>query len=278
MKSNEVGQYWEANAAKWTEQSRAGFDVYRDALNTPAFLAMLPTIRGLSGLDIGCGEGTNTRLLAERGGKMTAVDIAPTFISNATETEKQDPYGISYRTADAAALPFPNGSFDFVTAFMSLMDMPDQEQVFREANRVIKANGFIQFSILHPCFVPSKRRTIRNDSGQATGVEINDYFSETNGEIESWWFSTLPEAQRIETEPFRVPRFHRTLSTWVKMICSAGLVIEALEEPRASAETARLYPTVADTTQIAPIFMHIRVRKTLGSEGRLASAQGQTRK
>ncbi len=47
--------------------ARAGFDVYRDALNTPAFLAVLPDVRGQRGLDVGCGEGHNTRLLAERG-------------------------------------------------------------------------------------------------------------------------------------------------------------------------------------------------------------------
>ena len=44
---------------------RAGYDHYRDGLNTPAFLAMLPETRGLSGLDIGCGEGHNTRLLVK---------------------------------------------------------------------------------------------------------------------------------------------------------------------------------------------------------------------
>ena len=37
-----VAAYWEANAEAWTRLARAGYDVYRDALNTPAFLEMLP--------------------------------------------------------------------------------------------------------------------------------------------------------------------------------------------------------------------------------------------
>ena len=37
---------------------------------------MLPDVRGLLGLDIGCGEGHNTRLLAGRGARVVAVDIA----------------------------------------------------------------------------------------------------------------------------------------------------------------------------------------------------------
>jgi hypothetical protein len=54
---------WNANAAAWTELSRAGFDRYRDLVNTPAFFGLLPQVDGLTCLDLGCGEGYNTRLL-----------------------------------------------------------------------------------------------------------------------------------------------------------------------------------------------------------------------
>jgi 2-polyprenyl-3-methyl-5-hydroxy-6-metoxy-1,4-benzoquinol methylase len=87
MKRSEVAEHWEANADAWTRHVRAGYDIYRDALNTPSFLAMLPPITGLSGLDIGCGEGTNTRRLARLGARLHAVDIAPTFIRHAQATE-----------------------------------------------------------------------------------------------------------------------------------------------------------------------------------------------
>src|SRR5437660_7060703 len=90
----EVARYWEANAETWTRQARAGYDVYRDALNTPAFLAMLPAISDLHGLDIGCGEGSNTRELARLGAQMHAIDIAPTFVRHAQSTEASDPFGI----------------------------------------------------------------------------------------------------------------------------------------------------------------------------------------
>src|SRR5262245_17475433 len=76
MDHEEVGRLWNGNAEAWTKLARAGFDVYRDYLNTPAFLALLPDIAGLTGLDIGCGEGHNTRLLARRGARVTGIDIA----------------------------------------------------------------------------------------------------------------------------------------------------------------------------------------------------------
>src|SRR5437762_2935974 len=68
----EVGAYWDGNAEAWTKLSRAGYDVYRDHLNTPAFFEMLPDVHGHDGLDIGCGEGHNTRLLAQRGARVAA--------------------------------------------------------------------------------------------------------------------------------------------------------------------------------------------------------------
>jgi 2-polyprenyl-3-methyl-5-hydroxy-6-metoxy-1,4-benzoquinol methylase len=83
MKRTEVAQYWEANAETWTRHARAGYDIYRDGLNTPVFLEMLPPVDGFLGLDIGCGEGSNTRELVRLGARIHAVDVAPTFVRHA---------------------------------------------------------------------------------------------------------------------------------------------------------------------------------------------------
>ncbi|HXM40987.1 MAG TPA: class I SAM-dependent methyltransferase [Bryobacteraceae bacterium] len=83
MDDSEAGRYWEQNAEAWTRLCRQGYDVYRDLFNTPAFLEMLPDVGGLTGLDLGCGEGHNTRLLAQRRAQMWAVDVAPTFVRHA---------------------------------------------------------------------------------------------------------------------------------------------------------------------------------------------------
>ncbi|MDR9803308.1 class I SAM-dependent methyltransferase [Rhizobium hidalgonense] len=260
MNANDVAAHWESNAENWTIYSRAGYDKYRDALNTPAFLDMLPPVAGLAGLDLGCGEGSNTRAVARLGARMTGLDIAPTFIRHARETETQAPLGIGYVLGDGQSIDFPAATFDFVTAFMSMMDMADQCQVLNGIHRILKPGGFLQFSILHPCFVPPTRRNIRNEAGEPIAVEIADYFDESDGRIERWIFSSIPEAERATLTPFSIPRFHRTLSTWVSMIVEARLTIEAFGEPMASPEAAQAEPVVADT-RIAPIFLHIRARK-----------------
>jgi ubiquinone/menaquinone biosynthesis C-methylase UbiE len=258
MKSSDVGKIWDGNAASWAKQARAGLDVYRDLVNTPAFFAMLPQIKGLRGLDIGCGEGSNTRKLAERGADMVGIDISATFVALARDFESG--LQIHYDVGDGTKLPYADASFDFTTAFMSLMDMPDHSDALSEAYRVTKPSGFFQFSILHPCFVPSRRKTIRGEDRQPTGVLIEDYFTETNGEIDEWHFSALPAAERASTSAFKVPRFHKTLATWVNNLVKAGWSIEAMDEPRASIDTAAANPIVADT-RIAPLFLLVRARK-----------------
>lgn len=260
MDRTEVAKYWDANAETWTRHSRAGYDIYRDALNTPAFLAMLPPVNGLCGIDIGCGEGTNTRRVAGLGAQMHAIDVAPTFIRYARETEQADPLAIIYHVGDGMALPFGDASFDFATAFMSLMDMPDPAAALREAWRVLRPGGFFQFSITHPCFDPPYRKVLREPDGSVRAIEIGDYFEPSHGWVDTWWFATVPPEEKTGLQPFRTPRFDHTLSTWVDIIVAAGFVIERFGEPRATAELAAAEPVVADT-RVAPLFLHIRGRK-----------------
>jgi SAM-dependent methyltransferase len=255
-----VAECWEANADTWTRHARAGYDIYRDALNTPAFLAMLPPIGGLTGLDIGCGEASNTRQLAGLGAKMYAVDIAPTFVRHARAAEATDPLGILFCIADGTSLPFSSQGCDFVVAFMSLMDIPDQQRVLLETERVLRPGGFLQFSITHPCFDPPHRRVLRDAAGRPRAIEVAGYFDCIDGRVDTWWFGTVPPEERARVAPFRTPRFDRTLSGWVEMLCRAGLVIEQFGEPCASPELAEAEPVVADT-RVAPLFLHVRARK-----------------
>lgn len=216
--------------------------------------------QGLRGLDIGCGEGSNTRQLARLGASMDAIDVAPTFIGHAREAEASDPLGVAYSVADAHDLPFADGAFDFATSFMALMDMAQPERALKEAGRVLKPGGFLQFSILHPCFVPPVRRNIRDAAGTPIAVQVADYFRATDGEVETWLFSSAPDEERAGLAPFQVPRFHRTLSQWLDLIIGAGLGLEKLGEPMADEATAQSEPVVADT-RVAPIFLHFRARK-----------------
>jgi ubiquinone/menaquinone biosynthesis C-methylase UbiE len=261
MDHNEAGRYWNDSAESWVRLARAGYDVYRDHLNTPAFFAMLPEVRGLSGLDIGCGEGHNTRLLAKRGARMKAIDIAEIFIGHAKESERQSPLGIDYRIASAVNLPFADGIFDFATAFMSLMDVPETDQALSEASRVLKPGGFLQFSIAHPCFDTPHRRNLRDENHRTYAIEVGDYFHNRDGELDEWLFKAAPARVKQGMRKFRIPRFRRTLSQWLNLLIKSGFKLDHVEEPAPSDKTVRAHPELQDA-QVVSYFLHLRVRRS----------------
>jgi SAM-dependent methyltransferase len=260
MDHEEVGRHWDENADAWTRLARAGYDIYRDGLNTPAFLEMLPEVRGLSGLDVGCGEGYNTRLVSERGARMTGIDISENFVRHAKEEESREPGGIRYARASAVELPFENASFDFATAFMSLMDISETGRVLTEVFRVLRPGAFFQFSITHPCFDTPHRKNLRDETGRTYAIEVGGYFHGSEGEVKEWLFSGAPSAVREELPPFRVPVFMRTLSSWLNSLVEAGFVLERFGEPYPDDNAVRERPGLQDA-QIVAYFLHVRARK-----------------
>jgi ubiquinone/menaquinone biosynthesis C-methylase UbiE len=271
MDHEEVGRVWNTNADAWTTLARAGYDVYRDYLNTPAFFAMMPDVTGLWGVDIGCGEGHNTRLLAKRGARVTALDIAKAFIAHAKQAEEDEPLGIDYRVASAVDLPFAEATFDFATGFMSFMDIPQTERVLAEAYRVLQPGGFLQFSIAHPCFDTPYRRNRRDENGRTYAIEVGDYFRTLAGEISEWLFGAAPPHVTRGLPKFKIPRFTRTVSQWLNLLIDTGFLLERMEEPRPSDATVLACPTLQDA-QIVAYFLHIRVRKPTQATVSLASA------
>ena len=97
------------------------------------------------------------------------------------EAELKEQLGIEYRVASTVEIPFPDGHFDFATAVMSLMDMPEADLAPAEAFRVIKPGGFLQFSICHPCFDTPHRRNLRNEQGLTYAIEVGGYFRNLEG-------------------------------------------------------------------------------------------------
>lgn len=260
MDASEVGKLWEANAEAWTKLARAGYDICRDHYNTPTFLGMLPPVEKLHGLDIGCGEGNNTRLLAARGAQMSAIDIAETFIRYAREAEAEQPLGIGYQVASALSLPFGDEAFDFATAFMSFQDMPEQPVALREAWRVLKPGGFFQFSITHPCFIATSTGWQTDENGRRVALRVANYFDRDECQIETWTFGSAPQELKDRYPPFRIAYFDHTLSGWLNMVLGAGFQLEEFAEPVPSDEVLEKHPRERDA-RIVPFFLIIRCRK-----------------
>ena len=192
MEAEEVRKHWNRNAEAWTQLSRAGYDTYRNYLNTPAFFELLPEVDGLKGLDLGCGEGYNTRLLAERGANVIGLDISSVFVRHAKTFQAQSCHIPEYLIGNAQELPFADACFDFITGFMSFMDIPDTAALLGEVWRALKPGGFLQFSISHPCFDLPLRKNLRDVEGRTYAFEIGGYFQHAEGNVAEWLFSAAP--------------------------------------------------------------------------------------
>ena len=95
-------------------------------------------------LDLGCGTGGSSRLLAHEYGCQTlGVDITPEFIQVAEQLTAATGLAssCSFVCADAAHLPLAEASFDYVLCQHSLLNMPDLTPVLAEIHRLLKPGG-----------------------------------------------------------------------------------------------------------------------------------------
>ncbi|MEU5445190.1 SAM-dependent methyltransferase [Streptomyces griseofuscus] len=108
---------------------------------TDQLIARLAPAPGQRILDVGCGVGEPAFRLARTADvEVVGVSISAYQVGRAGERARD--FGladrVSFRHADAAELPFPDGSFDGGWAFESLIHMPDKEKVLREIKRVLR--------------------------------------------------------------------------------------------------------------------------------------------
>jgi len=99
-------------------------------------------------LDLGCGSGAFTTLLARvvgEQGKVYAVDIQPGMLRQLerklAKAENQDIRNIKIKQASAYELPFEDGVFDLVFMVAALQEISDRDRVLREVRRVLKPGG-----------------------------------------------------------------------------------------------------------------------------------------
>ena len=101
-------------------------------------------------LEIGCGQGVVTRLLAERyGAQVVASDYDPAQVSLARERLAGLDGPVEFRVVDARAMPFDDAEFDAVFSFGVLHHIPGGwREAVAEIARVLKPGGWFVFTDL----------------------------------------------------------------------------------------------------------------------------------
>jgi SAM-dependent methyltransferase len=238
--SMDLRKAWEEQAARWLDWARTPKHDSFWAYSGSFFNDIVPDGLGLV-LDLGCGEGRVSRLLAESAQQVIAIDSSPTLIREARAADLQSVYLVG----DASRLPFESESFRTVVAYNSLMDLNDVPAGVAEATRVLKTGGLFCICILHPV----------GDVGRFPNEDEDAPFM-----IDDYYKSQLYE-QCHERDGLQMTfnSWHHPLSHYTDSLQASGLLIDRIKEPLPDYEALgrRQWPRA----ERIPMFMFIRAVK-----------------
>jgi SAM-dependent methyltransferase len=239
----DLRRVWEERAAQWIAWARTpDHDAYW-AYYRSFFEEIVPPEPGLV-LEVGCGEGRVARQLSERASWVAAIDTSPTLLRSAALADSSSTYLIG----DATKLPFADGSFDTVVAYNSMMDFMNMATGANEAARVLREDGRLCISVVHPT----------RDVGDFDSLDADARFV-----IDGSYFEEVMLDETFERDGLSM-RFtgpHHTLSDYSAALEAAGLLIERIREPVPDPEMVAKKGPAWKRSERIPMFLFVRAVK-----------------
>lgn len=140
----------------WGKRSESFCDQRRSELHNPIadrwmteIKKMVPALsreeskEKLKILDVGCGTGFFTILLARLGHEVTGIDLTPEMIMYAKLLAQEENVDCRFTVMDAEHLDFPDENFDLVISRNLTWVLPDVSQAYKEWTRVLKKGGML---------------------------------------------------------------------------------------------------------------------------------------
>ncbi|MCW5716630.1 MAG: class I SAM-dependent methyltransferase [Bauldia sp.] len=94
-------------------------------------------------LDVAAGNGNASLAAARHFAEVTSTDYVDGLLARGKERAVAERLPMTFRNADAEALPFADGSFDVALSTVGVMFAPNQDQVAAELLRVVRPGGRI---------------------------------------------------------------------------------------------------------------------------------------
>ena len=95
-------------------------------------------------LDIACGEGYGSLMLAKKADKVIGVDISVDTVEHAQKRYKKE--NLEYIVGSCAAIPLPDASVDLVVSFETIEHHEQHEEMMHEIKRVLRPSGALLIS------------------------------------------------------------------------------------------------------------------------------------
>ena len=139
----------------WTKRADAFAALRRQELHSEKYsqwqreiVQHLPPAKQLRILDVGCGAGFFSVLLANEGHRVTGIDLTPAMIAQAETLAAAEGCSCTFQTADAEHTAFSDGSFDVVIARNLMWNLPHPETAYAEWLRVLAPKGILLYHML----------------------------------------------------------------------------------------------------------------------------------
>jgi SAM-dependent methyltransferase len=204
---------WDASAAAWIAAVGESGDWSRQHVLDPALLDRVAQRGYRRALDVGCGEGRMCRMLRARAIPTVGIDPTAALLERARAL---DPSG-DYRAAGAEAMPFADGEFDLVLSCLTLIDIPDFRQAFREMVRVLEPGGTLLIANLTSFTSTSANGSVRDADGRFLYFPVDRYLDE----FPMW----------VDWKGIRIENWHRPLSAYMSELLRQGLRLVHFDEP-----------------------------------------------
>ena len=138
-----IVSYWEKRSGDFLEHKRAELHSPMSERWLYEIKKQLPQDKNLRILDVGCGAGFFSVLLAKEGYQVTGVDLTPDMVENARTLAAEEKTDCEFLVMDAENLRFADESFDVVISRNLTWTLPDVKSAYREWVRVLKKGGIL---------------------------------------------------------------------------------------------------------------------------------------
>ena len=212
----------------------------------PSLRALLPDMRGLRVLDLGCGYGWFCRWAREQGAaRVVGVDVSEKMLARARALTAADA-AIDYVRADLESLELPEAGFDLAYSSLALHYVEAFASLFSTLHRALVAGGHLIFSVEHPMFTAPSRPGWAVDAQGHRTWPVDSYLVE--GARQTDWLTK------------GVVKQHRTLSTYVNLLLRQGFSLSHLEEWGPTDEQIAAQACLAEERE-RPTFLILAARK-----------------
>ncbi len=222
------------------QKLRDGDTGLNGAVEDPAVRSLLPSLHGLSVLDLGCGFGDFCRF-ARANGASSAVGVELSVRMLEVARSRTSDGKITYVHEAIEDFAIQSMAYDLIVSRMALHYVQSYRAVVDSIYRGLRPGGTFICSVEHPICTALGKGWHENERGERIHWPVDNYSFE--GERKHHWFVD------------GVIKHHRTVETYANTVLDAGFTLTRLLEPHVAPECEKSRPDLGITFRRPPILI-----------------------